>query len=44
MKAATDWDELFAQRELVKAKRENRPLPKRHNSSLTSAQMSIDWA
>jgi hypothetical protein len=43
-KAATDWDELFAQRERVKAEREKRPRPKRRNSSLTSSQMSFDWA
>jgi hypothetical protein len=43
-KAATDWDELFAQHERVKAERENRPRPKRRNSSLTSNQMSFDWA
>jgi hypothetical protein len=44
MKAATDWDELFAQRERVKAEREKRHRPQRRNSSLTSAQMSFDWA
>jgi hypothetical protein len=43
-KAATDWDELFAQRERVKAEREKRHRPRRRNSSLTSAQMSFDWA
>jgi hypothetical protein len=43
-KVATDWDELFAQRERVKADRENRPRSKRRNSSLTSDQMSFDWA
>jgi hypothetical protein len=44
MKAATDWDELFAQRARVKAEREKRHRPRRRNSSLTSAQMSFDWA
>jgi hypothetical protein len=44
MKAVTDWDDLFAQRERVKAEREKRHRPQRRNSSLTNAQMSFDWA
>jgi hypothetical protein len=40
----TDWDELFARREQIKAEREKRPPSKRHASSQSSAQLSFDWS
>jgi hypothetical protein len=40
----TDWDELFAQREQIKAEREKRPRPKRRAASRSSAQLSFDWS
>jgi hypothetical protein len=41
--ATADWDELFAQRERIKAEREKRPRSKRRASSRSSAQLSFDW-
>jgi hypothetical protein len=40
----TDWDELFARREQIKAEREKRPRPKRRAASRSSAQLSFDWS
>jgi len=39
----TDWDELFARRERIKAEREKRPSSKRRATSRSSAQLSFDW-
>jgi hypothetical protein len=39
----TDWDELFARREQIKAEREKRLRPKRRAASRSSAQLSFDW-
>jgi len=41
--ATTDWDELFARRERIKAEREKRPRSKRRASSSSSAQLSFEW-
>jgi len=43
-RATTDWDDLFARRELIKAEREKRPRPKRRAASRSSAQLSFDWS
>jgi hypothetical protein len=43
-KEKTDWDELFARREQVKAERANQPRSSRRNSSLLKNQMSFDWS
>src|SRR5262249_23258845 len=43
-RTTTDWDELFARRELIKAEREKRPSPKRRAASRSSAQLSFDWS
>ena len=40
----TDWDELFAWRERIKAEREMRPSSKRRASPHSSAQLSFDWS
>lgn len=42
--ATTDWDELFARREQIKAEREKRPRSKRRAASRPSAQLSFDWS
>ena len=42
-RTTTDWDELFAKREQIKAEREKRPRPKRSAASRPSAQLSFDW-
>jgi hypothetical protein len=42
-RTTTDWDELFARREQIKAEREKRPRPKRRATSRSSAQLSFDW-
>jgi hypothetical protein len=42
-RTTTDWDELFAQREQIKAEREKRPRQKRRASSHLGAQLSFDW-
>ena len=42
-RTTTDWDELFARRERIKAEREKRPRPKRSAASRSSAQLSFDW-
>ncbi|MCI0392136.1 MAG: hypothetical protein MOB07_25680 [Acidobacteria bacterium] len=42
-RTTTDWDELFARREQIKAEREKRPRPKRRAASRSSAQLSFDW-
>ena len=43
-RTTTDWDELFARREQIKAEREKRPRPKRRAASRSSAQLSFDWS
>jgi helicase-like protein len=43
-KEKTDWDELFARREQVKAERANQPRSSRRNSSLLKNQKSFDWS
>ncbi|HZF39299.1 MAG TPA: hypothetical protein VE715_10770 [Blastocatellia bacterium] len=43
-RTTTDWDELFARREQIKAEREKRPRPKRRAASHSSAQLSFDWS
>src|SRR5262249_52618881 len=43
-RAITDWEELFAQRERIKAEREKRSRSKRRASSHSCAQLSFDWA
>ncbi len=43
-RAITDWDDLFVQRERIKAEREKRPRSKRRASSHSCAQLSFDWA
>src|SRR5262245_11420398 len=40
-RTTTDWDELFARREQIKAEREKRPSPKRRAASRSSAQLSF---
>jgi hypothetical protein len=42
-RTTTDWDELFARREQIKAEREKRPPSKRCATSRSSAQLSFDW-
>src|SRR5262245_29040395 len=42
-RATTDWDDLFARRELIKAEREKRPRPKRRAASRSTTQLSFDW-
>jgi hypothetical protein len=42
-RTATDWDELFARREQIKAEREKRPSPKRRAASRSTTQLSFDW-
>jgi len=42
-RATTDWDDLFARREQIKAEREKRPRPKRRAASRSTTQLSFDW-
>jgi hypothetical protein len=43
-RTTTDWDELFARREMIKAEREKRLRSKRRASSHLGTQLNFDWS